>query len=34
MTNNIKDRLKSFIKEKNINISEESINRMFNFNIN
>ena len=30
MTNNIRDRLKEFIKRKHIPISEESINKMFN----
>ena len=30
MTNNIKERFKSFIKTKRISISEESINKMFN----
>ena len=30
MINNLKERFKEFIKDKNINISEESINKMFN----
>ena len=30
MINNLKERFKEFIKDKNINISDESINKMFN----
>ena len=29
MINNLKERFKEFIKDKNINISDESINKMF-----
>lgn len=29
MTNDLKERFKSFIKEKHINISDKSINKMF-----
>jgi hypothetical protein len=29
MTNDLKERFKAFIKEKHINISDESINKMF-----